>query len=125
MADVVAGGCAESVGLEAGDWYGPGDRVGRLMVGRVGSIAVVPRDAGVGMVMTGVWWRSGVYVLATEAGDWYGPGDRVGRLMVGRVGSIAVVPRDAGVGMVMTGVWWRSGVCVLGAGRFATVVKGP
>jgi hypothetical protein len=120
VADVVAGGCAESVVLEAGDWYGPGDRVGRLMVGRVGSIAVVPRDAGVGMVMTGVWWRSGVCVLATEAGDRYGLGDRVGRLMVGRRGSIAVVPRHTGVGMVMTGVWWRSGVCVL-----ATVVKGP
>jgi len=70
--------------------------------------------------MTGVWWRSGVCVLATEAGDRYGLGDRVGRLMVGRRGSIAVVPRHAGVGMVMTGVWWRSGVCVL-----ATVVKGP
>jgi hypothetical protein len=39
VADVVAGGCAESVVLEAGAWYGPGDRIGRIMVGRVGSIA--------------------------------------------------------------------------------------
>ena len=58
-----SGGCV--LAAEAGDWYGPGDSVGRLRVGRVGSIAVVPRDAGVGMVMTGVCWRSGVCVLAT------------------------------------------------------------
>jgi len=88
VADVVAGGCAESVVLEAGDWYGPGDRVGRLMVGRVGSIAVVPSDAGVGMVMTGVWWRSGVCVLATVV---KGPSKKYGRhpRLVDRAAKIA------------------------------------
>ncbi len=73
---------------EAGDGYGPGDRVGRLMVGRVGSIAVVPSDAGVGMVMTGVWWRSGVCVLATVV---KGPSKKYGRhpRLVDRAAKIA------------------------------------